>query len=160
MPIAEVILPNGRPLRMRVEGAAFEKEDLLETGTKNTTTFVKPTAAPGTICVLGVAIGVFVLLSLGITAIVVVLWIEIKELADVAELAAVPSISELSNFARFLMNGTQHAVQNVERMTAVSSVLLDESAVTVRQTLNATVVAVQTAQSMIEHPPELKLGIG
>ena len=159
MPIAEVILPNGRPLRMRVEGAAFEKEDLLETGTKNTTTF-KPTAAPGTICVLGVAIGVFVLLSLGIIAIVVVLWIEIKELADVAELAAVPSISELSNFARFLMNGTQHAVQNVERMTAVSSVLLDESAVTVRQTLNATAVAVQTAQSMMEHPPELKLGIG
>ena len=159
MPIAEVLLPNGRPLRVRVEGAAFEQENLLETGTK-TTTYVKPTAAPGTICILGVAIGVFVLLSLGIITMVVVLWVEVADLANVAQMAAVPSVNELSNFARVLMNSTQHALQNVERMTEVSSVLLEESAVTVRQTLNATAVAVATAQDMLVHPPELKLGIG
>ena len=160
MPIAEVILPSGRPLRLRVEGAAFEQENLLETGTKTTTTYVKPTAAPGTICILGVAIGVFVLLSLGIITMVVVLWVEVAELTNVAQLAAIPSMNELSNFARVLMNSTQHALQNVERMTDVSSVLLEESAVTVRQTLNATAVAVATVQGLIEHPPELKLGIG
>lgn len=158
MPIANVILPSGRPLRVRVEGDGFEQENLLETGTK--TTYVKPTAAPGTICILGLAIGVFVLLSLGIITIVVVLWVEVAELSNVSQMAAIPSVNELSNFARTLMNSTQHALQNVEKMTETSAVLLEESAVTVRQTLNATAVAVQTAQSMIEHPPELKLGIG
>lgn len=159
MPIANVILPSGRPLRVRVESDGFEQENLLETGT-NGTTYVNPTAAPGTICVLGVAIGVFVLLSLGIVTIVVVLWIEVKDLSNAAQLAARPSMNELANFARALMNGTQHALKNVEQMTEISSVLLEESAVTVRQTLNATAVAVHAAQSMIDHPPELKLGIG
>ena len=161
----QVVLPNGRPLRVRVDGglpldiAREERVQLLDapTGTP-APTFVKNELS-STVWVLGAAIGLFVLLSIGIIVAVVVLWIEIDKLANVASSSDIPSIAEVGSFARTLMNSTAKAMRNVEEMTTVSSDLLVESAQTVRHSLNATEGMLRKAQDMLAHPPTIQLGL-
>ena len=163
--LGQVVLPNGRPLRVRVDGglpldiARDERVQLLDAPTGTSAPTLLKTETSPTVWVLGTAIGVFVMLSIGIIVAVVVLWVEIDKLASVATSSDVPSIAEVGSFARTVMNSTATTMRNVEEMSAVSSDLLMESARTVRHSLNATNGMLRKAQDVLAHPPTIQLGL-
>ena len=163
--LGQVVLPNGRPLRVRVDGglpldiAREERVQLLDAPTGTPAPTLLKNESSSTVCVLGAAIGVFVLLSIGIIVAVVVLWVEVDKLASVAASSDIPSIAEVGSFARTVMNTTAATMRNVKEMSAVSSDLLVESARTVRHSLNATDKMLRKAQDMLAHPPTIQLGL-
>ena len=158
--LSHVVLPNGQPIRVRLDsGLPFdtcERARLLEEPAPSDTS---KSDVRGPLCVLGSATVVFLLLSLALLVIVLFTWSEVRRVSDLAQ-AAFPSTHELSAFVRAIMNSTSHTVQNVEQMSSMSNTLLDDSARTIRVTLNATQDMVRAAGNVIAHPPSLQLGIG
>lgn len=168
----QFLLPNGRPLRIRLDGGPAlslteqrreEQVSLMETAapppaTKDT--YVAAAPAKGTVCVLATAIGIFVVLSLGIIVIVVVLWVEIGKLADINQSDDLPTLKEVGTFAREVMNATASTLRGVEQMTAAAQVMLGQGFNTVRNGLNTTDHLLHKATQLVDHPPELKIGVG
>ena len=158
-----VVLPNGQPIRIRLDPGVpldtsrDERIRLLEEAVPPKLPEKEPR---WTLCVLGSAIGIFVLLSLGIVVVVAVIWSEVRRASDAAHANAFPAMHELSAFVHTVMNSTSRTVQNVEQMSVLSNALLTESAQTIRVTLNATQDMAKTAENMLAHPPSLQLGIG
>ena len=110
------------------------------------------------ILVLGLSILIFCAMAVALGSLLILIHDKVNEITDGLGDGRFPSMDEVGALTKVLVETTASAATSISKIASDTQMLIQESSVTLLETLNTTQHTVEGVDRLVSHPPDIKFG--
>tara|TARA_B110000046_G_scaffold2706_2_gene2965 strand:- start:1268 stop:1603 length:336 start_codon:yes stop_codon:yes gene_type:complete len=108
--------------------------------------------------VLGLSILIFCAMAVALGSLLILIHDKVNEITDGLGDGRFPSMDEVGALTKVLVETTASTATSISKIASDTQMLIQESSVTLLETLNTTQHTVEGVDRLVSHPPDIKFG--